>query len=130
MTALVDTNVLVRHLVGDPPAQAKRATRFLGTYDRLILTDVVLAEVVYVLESFYEWPPSDISHAARTLLALPSLAAADIVLLLRALDLYERHGLAFADAHLAATAELWGVGKVASFDRGLDRIKSVRRIDP
>jgi hypothetical protein len=43
VTAFVDTNVLVRHLTGDPPAQAKRATRFLERADELLLADRVAA---------------------------------------------------------------------------------------
>lgn len=54
MTILLDTNILIRHLTGDPPAQAKRATRFLAAGDNLLLVDVVFAECVYMLESFYE----------------------------------------------------------------------------
>ena len=53
MTAFVDTNVLIRHLTGDPPEEAARATRYLETADELLLPDLILAEVAYVLESFY-----------------------------------------------------------------------------
>lgn len=35
VTAFVDTNVLVRHLTGDPPAQAARATRYLQRAETL-----------------------------------------------------------------------------------------------
>lgn len=44
MTAFVDTNILVRHLTGDPPRLATRATAFLATGRRLYLTDLVVAE--------------------------------------------------------------------------------------
>jgi predicted nucleic acid-binding protein len=56
VTAFVDTNVLVRHLTGDPPELAGRATRYLAAADELLLPDLILAEVAYVLESFYESP--------------------------------------------------------------------------
>ena len=56
MTAFVDTNILVRHLVGDPPAIAKRATAFLASQPELYLADLIVAETVYVLESFYKAP--------------------------------------------------------------------------
>jgi predicted nucleic acid-binding protein len=54
LSAFVDSNVLVRHLTGDPPHQAKRATAFLRDGEDLIVVDLVVAEVVYVLESVYE----------------------------------------------------------------------------
>jgi predicted nucleic acid-binding protein len=56
VTTFVDTNIVIRHLTGDPPAMAVRATRFLETEDELLVADLILADAVYVLESFYETP--------------------------------------------------------------------------
>ena len=44
VTAFVDTNILVRHLTGDPPELAARAARYLGAADELLLPDLILAE--------------------------------------------------------------------------------------
>jgi len=128
--ALVDTNVLVRHLTGDPSGQAKRATVFLRDSHELILTDLVLAEMVYVLESFYEVPRADIARMARSLLALPSIETGDHELLLRTVEIYEVLRLDFAEAYLSALAEMSNVKRVASFDRQIDRVKSIERIEP
>jgi predicted nucleic-acid-binding protein len=128
--ALLDTNILVRHLTGDPPLQASRATAFLRGSHELILTDLVLAEMVYVLESFYEVSRTDIATMARALLALPSIVAGDHDLLLRAVEIYEVDRLDFAEAYLVALAEMSDVKRVASFDRQIDRVKSVQRVEP
>jgi predicted nucleic-acid-binding protein len=128
--ALVDTNVLVRHLTSDPLAQAKRATAFLRDSHELILTDLVLAEMVYVLESFYEVPRTDIARMARSLLALPSIETGDHELLLRTVEIYEVLRLDFAEAYLSALAEMSDIKRVASFDRQIDRVKSIERIEP
>ena len=128
--ALLDTNVLVRHLTGDPPGQARRATALLRARHELILTDLVLAEMVYVLESFYERPRTEISEMTRALLALPSIAVVDHDLLLRAVELYEDARLDFAEAYLAALVELSDVNQVASFDRQIDRVKTIKRVEP
>lgn len=130
MRALLDTNILVRHLTGDPPGQARRATAFLRARHELILTDLVFAEMVYVLESFYERPRAEISEMARALLALPSIAVVDHDLLLRSFELYEAVRLDFAEAYLAALAELSDVNQVASFDRQIDRVKTIKRVEP
>ena len=50
-SAFIDTNVLVRHLTGDPPELAARATAYLRTAPELLLTALIAAETVYVLES-------------------------------------------------------------------------------
>jgi predicted nucleic-acid-binding protein len=130
MKAFIDTNILIRHLTGDPPSQAKCATTFFRGSHELVLADLVLAEMVYVLESFYEVPRTDIARMARALLALPSIAVADHDLMLRAVEIYEVARLDFAEAYLVALAELSGVKRVASFDRQIDRMKSVKRVEP
>jgi predicted nucleic acid-binding protein len=43
---------------------------------------------------------------------------------------YEVDRLDFADAYLVAHAECSGVGVVASFDRGIDRVTTIRRLEP
>jgi predicted nucleic acid-binding protein len=130
VSAFVDTNILIRHLTGDPPGQAARATRFLTTADELLLADLVVAEVVYVLESFYEVPRARVAELVRAVIAFPAVVVLDPALLLRALEVYETDRLDFADAYLVAQAERSGVGIVASFDKAIDRVGTVRRLEP
>jgi predicted nucleic acid-binding protein len=130
VTAFVDTNILVRHLTGDPPDLAARATAYLQLETQLLLTDVNAAETVYVLESFYETPREQTAEALRSLVAFDSVVCVDPALLLRAIELYETERIDFAEAYLVACAESTGVGRVASFDRSLDRIHSIERIEP
>jgi len=130
VTAFVDTNVLIRHLTGDPPDQATRATRYLAGADELLLADLILAEVAYVLESFYETPRAQVATTLRAVIAYPAIRVLDADLLQRAVEVYEVHRLDFADAYLVASAERTGVGVVASFDRSIDRVTTIRREEP
>ncbi|MGH9293677.1 MAG: PIN domain-containing protein, partial [Acidimicrobiales bacterium] len=77
MSAFVDTNVLVLHLTGDPPDVAQAATNYLGTETELLLTEVVAAETVYVLASFYEAPRGQVAQALRSLVAFDSVVCVD-----------------------------------------------------
>lgn len=130
MTVFVDTNVLVRHLTGDPPDMAGRATAYLQTASELLLTDLVVAETVYVLESFYEAPRQQVAEAIRSLLAFDAIVTVDPALLLRAVEVYEVERLDFAEAYLVACAESTGVHMVASFDASIDRVTTVQRVQP
>jgi predicted nucleic acid-binding protein len=130
VTAFIDTNVLIRHLTGDPPDLAARATRYLATADELLLPDLILAEVAYVLESFYEAPRAQVATTLRSVLAFPAIRVLDADLLQRAVEVYEVHRLDFADAYLVASAERTGVSAIASFDRSIDRVATVRREEP
>jgi len=130
VTAFVDTNILVQHLTGDPPDMAARATAYLEAESELLLTDLVAAETVYVLESFYEAPRAQVAQALRSLLAFRSVASVDPALLLRAAEVYESDRIDFAEAYLVACAETTGVAEIASFDRSLDRVASIQRVEP
>jgi predicted nucleic acid-binding protein len=130
VTAFVDTNVLIRHLTGDPPDLAARATRYLATADELLMPDLILAEVAYVLESFYETPRAQVATTLRAVLAFPAIRVVDDDLLHRTVEVYEVHRLDFADAYLVASAERTGIGVIASFDRTIDRVATIRRDEP
>ena len=123
-------NVLVRHLTGDPPDLAERATAYLETERDLLLTDLVAAEMVYVLESLYEASRDQVGEAVRSLVAFESIVCVDPALLLRAIEVYETDRIDFAEAYLVACAETTGVGKVASFDRSIDRVNTIERVGP
>src|SRR5436305_14729963 len=101
---------------------AARATAFLGSGRELLLTDLVAAETVYVLESFYEAPRPEVAEAVRSLIAFESVVCVDPALLLRAAEVYETDRIDFAEAYLVACAETTAVGVIASFDRSLDRV--------
>jgi predicted nucleic acid-binding protein len=130
VTAFVDTNVLIRHLTGDPPELASRATRYLAGAGELLLPDLILAEVACVLDSFYETPRAQVATTLRAVLAFPAIRVLDADLLQRAVEVYEVHRLDFADAYLVASAERTGIGVIASFDRSIDRVTTVGREEP
>ena len=130
MTAFVDTNVLIRHLTGDPPDLAARATKFLGEIDTLLLPDVIVAETVYVLESFYEVGAEEVARLVRSIIAFDPIQVANASLLLRSLEVYETYRIDYAEAYLVASAETTDIDQIASFDRAIDRVPTLTRIEP
>jgi predicted nucleic-acid-binding protein len=109
---------------------AARATAALASAEELMLADVVVAECVYVLESFYEVERQRIAELMRAAIALPSIRTVDRASLLRALEVYEVDRLDFAEAYLVAQAEATGVRTILTFDRTVDRIATVTRLEP
>lgn len=130
MSAFVDTNILVRHLTADPPEMGARATAFLADTAQLYLADLIVAETIYVLESFYKASRDQVATAMRSLVSMRSVITVDPALLLRAIEIYEVDRLDFAEAYLVACAETTGVGRVASFDQTIDRVATVERLEP
>lgn len=98
---------------------AARATAALAAAQELLLADLIIAECVYVLESFYEVERERVAELMRAAIALPSIKTIDRTSLLRALEVYEVDRLDFAEAYLVAQAEATGVGEVLSFDSAL-----------
>jgi predicted nucleic acid-binding protein len=66
----------------------------------------------------------------RSLVSMRSVVTVDPALLLRAIEVYETDRLDFAEAYLVACAESTGIGRVASFDRSIDRVDTVERVEP
>lgn len=135
MTEVLDTNVLVRHLTGDPPDQASRATAFLGTAQprQLLFFDVHLAEMVFVLEGPYHQSRAEVAHFIAAVMGLAAIELEHPQRIARAVDLYIQPGFDFADAYLIAAAEDRGLAEVVSFDRfdaKLRRSSKVRRREP
>jgi predicted nucleic-acid-binding protein len=109
---------------------AARATAVLAGKGPLLLADLVLAECVYVLESFYEVGRARVAEVMRAAIALPSIETVGTSVLMRALEVYELDRLDFAEAYLVALAEATGIGEIVSFDRSIDRVASVTRREP
>jgi len=69
MRIAVDTNVLVRAVVQDDPAQASRAAQTLTDAERIAVALPCLCEFVWVLLRVYGFQPADAAAAIRALLA-------------------------------------------------------------
>ena len=109
---------------------AARASAALCAADELLLADLVVAECVCMLESYYEVERERVAELMRAALALPSIKTLDRATLLRSLEVYELDRLDFAEAYLVALAETTDIGTVLSFDRTIDRVGTVRRQEP
>jgi predicted nucleic-acid-binding protein len=110
---LIDTNLIVRYLVQDNERQAKVAGKLFSACDRgdvvIVALPAVLAECVFVLESFYKHSRGDIDAAATHL---------------DALDRYRKTKVHFVDCLIAATAAAENM-PVASFDQDFRKFTDV-----
>ena len=74
---LVDTNLIVRYLVQDHDKHARAAGKLFDACDRgdvvIVVLPVVLAECVFVLESFYRHPRAAIASALGGLISSPGV---------------------------------------------------------
>jgi len=97
----LDTNVLVRYVVGDEPRQAAAARRLIESSCSVespgVVSLVVLCELVWVLRQGYGYERSDVALVLRRLLAAQELAPERSELAWQALNLYEEGTADFSD---------------------------------
>jgi len=126
---IVDTNLIVRYLVQDHEKHAKAAAKLFEACDRgelvVVVLPAVLAESVFVLESFYEHPRGDIASALGRFISSPGVEISGQAIHLDALDRYRRTKIHFVDCVIAATAAAEDT-PVASFDQDFRRFTDVR----
>jgi predicted nucleic acid-binding protein len=126
---LVDTNLIVRYLVQDHEKHAKAAGKLFDSCDRgdvvIVVLPAVLAECVFVLESFYEHPRGDIASALGRLISSPGVELGGTTIHLDALERYRKTKVHFVDCLLAATAAAEDT-PVATFDQDFRKFGDVR----
>jgi len=130
---LVDTNVLVRFLTGEPPALASKARKLVARADGgelvLLVVPVMVAETFYTLESFYEIERKLVASKLSAFLQSRGIEVIESARVLDALSRCEQWNSHFADAYLAASAAELN-HPIASFDRDFDKFKDIERIEP
>ena len=124
MTAL-DTNVIVRYLVGDHPEQAEAARVLLEGLipgnPGFICREVVM-EVGWVLERAYRFTRAQIAEALMDLTASDSLVVEHGDDVAAAAYRYRQGGVGFSDLMVLAAAERAGAAPLYTFDRRLARM--------
>jgi predicted nucleic acid-binding protein len=132
--ALIDANVILRYLTKDPPAMAEAALKIFNEARSgkisLSIIPITVAEVVWVLESFYGYSKQQITDTMTQFLLCEGLEVEGLDPLIGALTLYFEKNLDFADAVLAITALRKGPKIIYSFDRHLNRVDSLKRLEP
>ena len=122
----VDANILLRFLTGEPPALAQRALRLIQRAEQgeitLQVAVMVVAEVVWVLSSFYKYPRSRITDQLSQFLITDGIVLAESEQVLAALSRMASANVDFVDAYLAEIARREN-GTVVSFDRDFRRLE-------
>ncbi|MDP2229105.1 MAG: type II toxin-antitoxin system VapC family toxin [Moraxellaceae bacterium] len=100
----IDTNVLVRLLTGDNPAQYKASHKLFAS-EQIFIPDTVVLETAWVLRAAYDLEPAAICEAFRSVFGLANVSLANGQLVAQAIAWHEA-GLDFADAfHLALSQD-------------------------
>ena len=123
----VDTNVLVRLVVRDDPEQVRTAESFIAS--GAWVSQLVLAETMWVLEAAYDRSPEQIATAADMLLDHKNLSIQDADVVISALAHFrKRPALGFSDCLVLEIARKAGHLPLGTFDRDLAKADGAKRL--
>jgi len=118
---LLDTNVILRHALGDDASHRRQALRLFeqageGTL-RLLVPSLVIAQVVWTLESFYRASREYIAGLLEALLDTPGVTALEPRVVSRCIEIYRGYNIEIVDAYLVALAEETKSPVLATFNK-------------
>lgn len=104
-TVFLDTNIFLRVIVKEDEKSFRECTELLASVKsgerKACTSTLVLAEVSWVLGSFYKFPKPEVVLALSGILSLKNLIVDDKYDTLTAISLYERHSVKFIDTLLS-----------------------------
>lgn len=119
MADILDTNVLLRFLVGDNKKQQQQAEQWFNQGQegkrKIVVKPLVIAEACFILESFYRQKREKIADVFEVFLSQRWLKVDEREALLNLWPLY-RQNLHFVDSFLVAWASV-NKGSVLTFDQ-------------
>jgi uncharacterized protein len=128
----IDTNIFVRTVVIEDEDVSGDCERLLGLVRenkiRAMTSNLVLAEVVWVLGSYYKKNRTQITEVIEAIIGLRGLDLVDRVDPVWAVRKYKKHGVKFVDALVASMKPIrekaW---IVVSYDKDFDKLGVVRK---
>jgi len=119
----VDSNILLRILLNDDPAQLEDVRELLEAarkhHESVWISAIVLSEVVWSLKVRTRWRRNEIAHAIEALLAADIFQAEHDDLVKAALTQYREGKADFPDYLIGQLNRAKGCRHTATFDRDL-----------
>lgn len=127
----LDTNVLVRILVDDPesPAQNKAARALASHHKQFYISQIVQAELYWVLEKCYEFDKESQLVALGELLTNEAFVLENAKYFDQAVHLYKSHNIDFADVLILTHSKHAQAKFVATFDKKFARLPGVKLVE-
>jgi predicted nucleic acid-binding protein len=130
----IDTNILLRYLTADDPEKFKRCKNlFKQALEKkiiLLTSDMVIAELIWTLDSFYKVPKDEIIEKVTIIVNTPNLKIPNKKLLSEVLVLFSQENIDYIDAYNAVFMKNNSCAQIFSYDKDFDRIENIKRMEP
>ena len=133
MKFFLETSVLIRISLGDHPTQSPQAKRIIQKAQlkeiELSTNEMVLAELTWVLKSFYKLSKEEIISHLRNILSFSELKIDHRKVVEDAMEIFVTKNIDFTDAYFAATVKANNFEAILSFDHDFDKISGIKRLE-
>ncbi len=124
MVYLLDTNVIIRFLVGDHEEHLEKSRQIFKEIEmaklQVEILEGVVMEAFFVLTKFYKLPKNDVIDDLKSILNMNGVINQNKTILYEALNIIENKNIDFVDALICAKSKLQGFGKL-SFDEDVKK---------
>ena len=124
MVALIDTNIIIRFLIGDHEQHLQESMQIFQAIEsgafQVEILDVVLMESLFVLTKFYKLPKAEVVTDLKAMLAMEGVMNSDKLILFETLSLFADKNIDFVGALICSKAKLQGY-EALSFDKDVNK---------
>lgn len=124
MASLIDTNIVIRYLLGDHAELSPQATEIFDKVEQaalqVVILDSVIMEAFFVLHKFYQQPKAEVIDDLKTILAFNGVINDDKFQIIEALNIVLYKNLDFVDALLCVKSKYYGF-ELLTFDEKLKK---------
>ena len=133
-TRVIDANIILRFLTNDEPKMAQDCEMLLKRVEenseQVYLPDIILADIIWTLEKFYQLPKSEIRTVILPIISLKGLRCNSKTNFRQALDIYVERNIDWTDAFIAASMLTAGTKEIYSYDQDFDKVDGLIRMVP
>ena len=126
ITKITDTNIFIRFLTKDHKILSLQAKTFFEEAEKgkinLYADEVMIAEIIWLLDSFYKYSREEISNQLEKIISQPWIINPRKELILTTIELFRTTNLSYVDCWLYTVSQNLNF-PLATFDRKLKKLK-------
>jgi predicted nucleic-acid-binding protein len=130
----IDANIFIRYFTSDDLSKFKKVEKL---FQKIVTGEIegftnhmVIAEIVWVLDKFYNMNKQLICDNIEFVVNTPNLKVKEKNILLKAADTYRNSNIDFIDAYNYSYILASGVDSIFSYDPHFDKLDSIDRMEP
>ena len=130
MIYFIDSNIFLRTLIKEDEKSFKECYQFLNLVQenkiKAFTSSLILAEINWVLESFYKFKKSEIIKALKSILNLKGLKIVNKTKPILAVEIFQNFNVKFIDALIASNLQIFKKQAIViSYDKDFDKMKII-----